>query len=94
MYQHIARMNGVALFYFQDTFLCSEIKEIQSNQYLDEQVLLTKTIKKYFYLGLRIIIHRRICCTFVVKTRGAVFSAVWKYTMFDNIALLSKFLVL
>ena len=48
MYQHIARMNGVALFYFQDTFLRSEIKEIQSNQYLDEQVLLTKTIKKVF----------------------------------------------
>ena len=48
MYQQIARMNGVALFYFQDTFLCSEIKEIQSNQYLDEQVLLTKTINKVF----------------------------------------------
>jgi len=34
--------------YFQDTFLRSEIKEIQSNQYLDEQVLLTKTINKVF----------------------------------------------
>ena len=42
--------------YFQDTFLRSEIKEIQSNQYLDEQVLLIKTIqKKYFFLGLRVI---------------------------------------